>query len=551
MKDGRKIILLLFFFSLLLRVGWWSKFPPGFTADEATMGYDAYSLLKTGKDQFGTSWPLAFRSFGDWRPPLYIYMSMPFVAILGLTPLAVRMPSMIVGSLEIVLIYLVGKEIFSRKAGLFSAILLSLSPWSMLQTRFAQETNLSTFCIFVGVLLAIYWFKRRGSLYLVLSSIAFGLSFYAYHNARLTVPLILLGGGVILWCSIRQKKKEAKQFILAGITGALLLLPLLNYLWKSPEAMFRRASGQSVFADSGIKSALWKDIVTMPPGYPIWLSRLQHNKPLYYGRVIIRGYLSHFDPFFLFFSGDPHERFRTPYSGVLNWTMLLFLPIGLVVAISRCFRGVNRFSFRLIMWWFLVAPVVASLSTIVPNSQHVQDLMIPLQIIGGIGAATMVERAANSVKFILLSLFLISYFLFLYGYIIIIPSQTKYLQAWHYYGNLFEKLQTFKGRRLVFLGGQYYINLAFFLKYNPAVFQREVYVSRPENLDEFDRVESFGTYEFRNTRDIPQMEPGILYVRLNEEGESLPRNAAIIDRELWPDKRREYIIFRLADDSND
>ena len=81
MKDGRKIVLFLFFFSLFLRAIWWSKFPPGFTADEATMGYDAYSLLKTGKDQFGTSWPLAFRSFGDYRPPLHIYASMPLPEI--------------------------------------------------------------------------------------------------------------------------------------------------------------------------------------------------------------------------------------------------------------------------------------------------------------------------------------------------------------------------------------------------------------------------------------------------------------------------------------
>lgn len=539
MKDGRKIVLLLFFLSLFLRVGWWNKFPPGFTADEATMGYDAYSLLKTGKDQFGTSWPLAFRSFGDWRPPLYIYTSMPFVAIFGLTPLAVRMPSMIAGSLEIVLIYLVGKEIFSRTAGLFSAILLTLSPWSMLQTRFAQETNLSTFLIFVGVSLAIYWFKRKGSLYLVLSSIAFGLSFYAYHNARLTVPLILLGGAVIL-------RRWTRQFILAGIVGVLLLLPLLNYLGKSPEAMFRRASGQSVFADSGIKSALWKDIVTMPPGYPIWLSRLQHNKPLYYGRVITGGYLSHFDPFFLFFSGDPHERFRTPYSGVLNWTMLLFLPIGLVIVISGCFRRENRFPpFRLIMWWFLAAPAVASLSTIVPNSQHAQDLMIPLHLIGGVGAAWVFERTTILQKSFSFSLFLISFSLFLYGYTQVIPVQTKYLQAWHYYGNLLEKLRPFYHDKIVFLGGQYYINLAFYLKVDPRTFQREVKILRPDNLSEFDHVESFGKFTFTRNRDfIRDKDINAFYVRLNESGEVLPEGTEVIDREVWPDGKREYIIFR-------
>jgi 4-amino-4-deoxy-L-arabinose transferase-like glycosyltransferase len=549
MKDGRKIVFILFFFSLLLRVAWWNKFPPGFTADEATMGYDAYSLLKTGKDQFGTSWPLAFRSFGDYRPPLYIYASMPFVAIFGLTPLAVRLPSMIAGSLEIVLIYLVVKEIFSRGTGLFSAILLMLSPWSILQTRFAQEVNLSTLTIFAGITGFIFWIRKKKWKYIVYSALFFGLSFYSYHNARLTTPLILLGCLVTIKS---VKKVPGRQVTVAVIIGILTVLPLMVWMKNNPQTMFRRASSQSVLADQGIKGSLWKDIVSMPPGYPVWLSRLQHNKPLYYGRVILKGYLSHFDPRFLFFYGDPHERFRTPYSGVLNWTMLLFLPIGLVMVVSRCFRGTNSFVFRLIVWWLLISPVVASLSTIVPNSQHAQDLMIPFHLIGGIGAAWLIEQIAVlrkpltlSLFFVLCFLFLVSSFLFLYGYTRVIPVQTKYLQAWHYYGNLFEKLRPFYQDKIIFLGGQYYINLAFYLKVDPRTFQQEVKISQPDNLAEFDHVDSFGKFTFTRNRDIPK-NAGIntLYVRLNESGEAFPEGIAVVDREVWPDGNREYIIFR-------
>ena len=547
MKDGRKIVFILFFFSLLLRVAWWSKFPPGFTADEATMGYDAYSLLKTGKDQFGTSWPLAFRSFGDYRPPLYIYASMPFVAIFGLTPLAVRLPSMIAGSLEIVLIYLVGKEIFSQKAGLYSAILLMLSPWSILQTRFAQETNLSTLTIFAGISGLIFWIRKNKWKYIVYSALFFGLSFYSYHNARLTTPLILLGCLILI---MSVKKVSGRQVAAAAIIVILMVLPLMVWMKNNPQAIFRRASSQSVFADQGIKGSLWKDIVSMPPGYPVWLSRLQHNKPLYYGRVILKGYLSHFDPRFLFFSGDPHERFRTPYSGVLNWTMLLFLPIGFVMVVSRCFRGANSFSLRLIVWWLLIAPVVASLSIIVPNSQHAQDLMIPLHLVGGIGAALVFERMAVLQKSLAISLFFVSFSLFLYGYMQVIPVQTKYLQAWHYYGNLFEKLHPFYQDGIVFLGGQYYINLAFYLKVDPKTFQKEVKISQPENLSEFDHVDSFGKFTFTRNREIPKnAEINTFYVRLNESGEAFPEGTAVVDREVWPDGDREYIIFRYNGES--
>jgi len=37
--------------------------PPGFNADEAAFGYNAYSLLKTGRDEYGTLLPLSIKSF--------------------------------------------------------------------------------------------------------------------------------------------------------------------------------------------------------------------------------------------------------------------------------------------------------------------------------------------------------------------------------------------------------------------------------------------------------------------------------------------------------
>lgn len=537
-KNDFLIFCGLVFFSFVLRVLYWNKFPPGFTADEATMGYDAYSLIKTGRDQFGNSWPLAFRSFGDYRPPLYIWSVIPFELIFGLTPLAVRLPSMIAGSLEVLMIYFLGKELISKKAGIAAAILLTLSPWSFLQTRFAQEANLSTLGIFTGVLFAVYWFKRKKIIYLILSSIAFSLSFYAYHNARLTVPLIIGGGMAILWRSKKLRRKDVKQVIAAAIVSAFFLFPLLNYARKFPEAIFRRALGQSVFTDLGIQGALWKDIVTMPPGYPIWLSRLQHNKPLYYGRVIIRGYFSHFDPRFLFFTGDPHERFRTPYSGLLNWMLLFFIPIGF----WRFFQGDERHEF--ILWWLLASPVVASLSTIVPNSQHAQDMIIPLHLLAGAGAVLIWKRILLPAKFGIIGSFLLAEAWFLYGYFWIIPRNSDYLQNWYYYDPFFTEIQNMPERKIVFVDGLYYINWAWFLRYDPKTFQQEVVVQEADNKAYFDRVISFGIYYFQKTLDEMPLEYGTLYVRRARVGEPADDGFSIEKRISWPDNFFEYRFMR-------
>lgn len=546
MRRSKFPLLFLFISALLLRVVGWEKFPPGFTADEATMGYDAYSLLNTGRDQFGTAWPLAFRSFGDWRPPLYIWATIPFVSVLGLTPLAVRLPSMIAGSIGVVLIYLLGKELFGRRVGIVSAVFLMLSPWSLLHSRFAQEANLSTLTILSGVTLAIYWLKANKLAYLSFSGIFFALSFYAYHNARLTTPLLVIGLIIVAWRKSLIERKYFKQILISVFMATLVLLPLVNYLTHNWQAVWRRASAQSVIGNPGILAQLYDEIAREGPNRNIFFIRLRHNKLLSYTKAIGRGYAWHFSPDFLFFRGDPHERFQTPGVGLLNLTLLVMIPLGVIALFQIDYRR------KFILWWLLAAPIVASLSTIVPNSQHAQDLMIPLNLIAGAGAVGAYAHLARWYKLKVLILlgftavFLFSLWRFYIGYTAIIPYQSKYLQNWHYYGSVFEKIQALSPARVVFLGGQFYINLAFHERYDPAKFQREVVVETPQNLSDFDHVASFGNYEFRRSSDIPaEFIRGVNYVRLSNIDEPLPAGVRLLDREVWPDGNRVYWIFSL------
>lgn len=67
-------ILLL---AALLRVPFLSSVPNGFYSVEASTGYDAYSILQTGKDQYGEFLPLFMRSFGDYVEASYRYVMSP------------------------------------------------------------------------------------------------------------------------------------------------------------------------------------------------------------------------------------------------------------------------------------------------------------------------------------------------------------------------------------------------------------------------------------------------------------------------------------------
>src|SRR3990167_1260706 len=84
---------------------------PSLNADEAAIGYNAYSLLETGKDEHGNPWPLHFQSFNDYKPGLYFYLVLPFVKFLGLNEWSVRIPNAFLGVATVYVLYLLIKEL--------------------------------------------------------------------------------------------------------------------------------------------------------------------------------------------------------------------------------------------------------------------------------------------------------------------------------------------------------------------------------------------------------------------------------------------------------
>src|SRR3989344_98638 len=141
------LILLILSVSAFLRLWKLGSIPPHLTADEASLGYNAYSILKTAKDEYGELLPIIFKSFGDFKPGLYVYVTVPFVALLGLTELATRLPSALGGVLAVYLVYLIVKDFCKRESLLFArnwgaetaaltaAFFLAILPWHIYFSR--------------------------------------------------------------------------------------------------------------------------------------------------------------------------------------------------------------------------------------------------------------------------------------------------------------------------------------------------------------------------------------------------------------------------------
>ena len=200
MKLYQKLLLLFLFISgLILRTHQLTRVPAGLHGDEVSIGYNAFSLLKTGRDQDGNFLPLTIDQFGDYRPAGYHYLDIPFIALLGINELAVRLPAALFGSLTIILFYFFVFELFNdHRIALLSAGFLTFSPWHIAISRATSESIIAAFFIILGLYLYLKGINLKGikkmphsRLLFLLSFSSFFLSFLFYHAARFFLPTFL------------------------------------------------------------------------------------------------------------------------------------------------------------------------------------------------------------------------------------------------------------------------------------------------------------------------------------------------------------------------
>lgn len=530
---------LVFCLALFLRVYRLADFPAGLNADEAAIGYNAYSLLQTGKDEFGHAWPINFQSFNDYKPGLYFYLVLPFVKILGLNEWAVRLPSAILGSLTVLIVYFLTKKWFDLKVALVASALLAISPWHLHFSRGGWETNAATFFMVLGVWL---FFKAlKNSWFLVPCSLFLILSMFSYHSARLVAPLL----GVGLLAFHHKKVFSRKNWpALAGssLAGIILAVPLLFSFIG--EAGISRFSGVGLFADRG---PFWKvnELRGQHADPQGLFPKLVHNQYFEYGLQFLENWTSHFGANFLFVSGDEIERNRIPQMGQMY---LLELPL-LLVGFYYLLRNKPQ-HWQVIFWWLAVAPVASAMTFQSPHAIRALNLVIPLTIICAYGIVNFISLIKN--KFIV-SLFycffavalLGNFSFYLYQYYIQYPR--VYPAAWEYgFRELADYLVQNENRfEKIYITSKYdqpYILTAFYLQYPPEIFQQQAMLT-PRDSFGFSTVARFGKYHFGPIDwEALKDRKGVLIIGSSEE---IPDSATIAKRIYFKDGKTE--AFRIVE----
>ena len=380
------IILLAF----ILRTYDVYTYPPGFTPDEASFGYDAYSILKTGKDQWGRSFPLVLESFGDYKPPLYAYILAPSVAAFGLNKFAVRFPNALLGTLAVLATYLMVKELFrnnrnwplagkERILAETASTLLAVSSWHVMLSRGGFEANLPTLLIPLAIYLFLKGLKKPRIL--ILSAFVFGLNLFSYHSARVVTPLILLFLVFAFWKFVKRLDKKQLAISLLIFTSFFVLMA----------NTFLRGAGARVQDISVLSGALEEAaphrLALINKGLSPNMARLVHNKYQIAAKRFISNYSQYFSLKFLFLDGPAEATYgMIPGRGVLYWFELPFL-IGFVILFLKSKK--KRLLF-LIIAWLLISPIPAALTMGRGYAANRAVIMIPvIQVVLALGAVSL------------------------------------------------------------------------------------------------------------------------------------------------------------------
>lgn len=374
-------LILILALAIFLRFWQLGVTPKGFYLDEAALGYNAYSVMETGKDEYGKSFPVLFRSFGDFKAPIYSYLLIPIYKVFGMSVFSTRLLSALIGVIGIWFCFWMVKNLSNKtNLSLIVALLFALSPWHLIFSRTSYETNVA-FTFFIISLWSFYKYKQNKK-YLILAGLMASLSFLTYHSERVIVPLVFF----LLFIKENKNifdKKYFKTLIFSLVLAFLIVLPTIK-LMTTP-GFLSRINSLSIFSSN----------VKQPWGFNSNLTSYQNlvlnNSPILKIREFASLYSSYFSPRYLFGLGDPGPRSSYPDLAPFLFWQLPFLISGIVWLFKKTKSEDQDLKFLVIIM-LLISPIPSSITRDPFSSIRALPLVFPLLILISIGIHKLVEK---------------------------------------------------------------------------------------------------------------------------------------------------------------
>lgn len=377
--DKKKELLIIFFLTLCFLFFRFAKLkssPSTIMIDEASHGYIAYSLLKTGKDEHGQSWPLMFKAFGDQKLPVYAYSLIPFLKFLPLETWVVRLPSVISGILFVFLMYFFLIELkFNHKEALFGATVAGFSSWTFILSRFAYESNLALLFFTSFLFFFLKAIRRQKKVDYFLFPLFAALSIYSYISYRLITPIFI----VILYIYYlinKFTKNKRKKIFYSLFVFLILVLPI--FLLSNSDNNLARFQQVGILSDQGMVLEINEKRTFCAIDYPRIVCDLIWNKGSFLLKKIFFTYLNIFSPNYLFLAGDQNLTYMN-VDGFGQFSFLL-LPFYLFAIVFLLKNDLNKEQ-QLFKFFLLIAFIITPLPAVLSGIQKVRlSPMLPFFI---------------------------------------------------------------------------------------------------------------------------------------------------------------------------
>lgn len=230
-KSLRQIIQNYWLFIFILIIGIFARtwefgnIPAGLNPDEASSGIEAYYIYKYGIDRNGISYPVHLISWGSGQNVFYTYLLIPFVAFAGLSANVIRFPIMLSGILSLPLIYYVGKKLFDEKLALLVMFFLAISPWHIVNTRWAVESNILPFVFLLGFTFLLA--SHHAGIWFIFSCLCFALCLYTYGTTYIAIPVFFM---LTLPLVFFRGEIKTKYIVIGLLLFSLIALPILLFI---------------------------------------------------------------------------------------------------------------------------------------------------------------------------------------------------------------------------------------------------------------------------------------------------------------------------------
>lgn len=387
------LIILVVALTILTRFVNLSSIPPHLSNDEISIAYDAYSVLKTLRDEYNHFLPLSFQSHNTYKAPLTTYLTISTVATFGNTDFAARAPSALLGSLTVLILGLLVFELTKNKSlSILSSFILSISPMHILTSRMAYEANIALFFLILGIYLFFLSLRKNNITVIILSFVSFALSLYGYHSEWIFTPFII---GILLFFNYKTIVQRP-TYLIGILIFVILITPLfldfLNNLHTTT-----RANTENILKDPSLAMRLEN------PNFFFW------QKMAFVLQAILEKYSSYFNLSYLFFTGYNLLPQGDPFQvGVFLFPFFPFFLYG-IIKINSLFKEKSKFIYTLL----ITSPITASLTSGPQSTSRNLVSVIPISIACAVGIFIFWKSVSKIWKVMFVTILTISFLYFL------------------------------------------------------------------------------------------------------------------------------------------